>query len=83
MKKLFTLFFLLTAFLGIKATNEVHLGFCNGVVDKSSTVGATGRKWVDAAILLQRNMLQAYASNSLSKVRVGLASSLNIDILKV
>lgn len=83
MKKLFTLFFLLTAFLGIKATNEVHLGFCNGVVNKSSTVGATGRNWVDAAILLQSNMLQAYASNSLSKVRVGLASSLNIDTLKV
>lgn len=74
---------LLTAFVTAAGAAEVHLGYCNGVVNKSGSVGATGRNWVDAAMALPASMLNAYAGNDITAVRVGLATKLNVDTVRV
>lgn len=83
MRKLFALLFIIGCALNISAKGEVHLGYCNGVVNKSGSVGATGRNWVDAAISLSGSTLKAYASNDVTSVRVGLAAKINVDTLRV
>lgn len=83
MKKLCTLLFLLTALFSTGRAGEVNLGYCNGVVNRSGNVGASGRAWVDAAIVLPSSLLQPYTGNNITKVRVGLATALNVDTLKV
>ena len=76
MKKLCTLLFLLTALFSTGRAGEVNLGYCNGVVNRSGNVGASGRAWVDAAIVLPSSLLQPYTGNNITKVRVGLATAL-------
>lgn len=83
MKKLYFLIFCVFAFMNANATNEISIGYCNGVVNKSSTVGATGKNWVDAAIFLPNNLINAYSSNEITAISAGLASSINVDTIKV
>lgn len=84
MKKLYSILLLAFICIGAFADNSsVKIGYCNGVVNKSSTIGATGKNWVDAAIYLPSNLIQAYSSNSISSIDVGLASTVNVDTVKV
>lgn len=83
MKKLFLLVLLAFMFVNATFANDVTIGYCNGVVNKSSTFGATGRAWVDAAIYLPDNIIRAYAANDIKSVNVGLASSINVDTVRV
>lgn len=84
MKKISTLLFLfLFAILPAATAGEIRLGYCNDQVTLHSDVGTTGRAWVEAAILLPGNVISSYGGNQLTHVRVGLASSLNVDTLTV
>ena len=84
MKKLlsavFCLILMTTAAMG---ADGVTVGYCNGQVTRTGTVGVDGDTWVSAAIRLTPEMLAPYAGSSVSAIRVGLAARTNIDEVRV
>ena len=65
------------------AAETFHLGYCNGEVADKSQRGAMGNGHTSAAIFLPASMLSALGGSSITAVRVGLATRLNIDELSV
>lgn len=83
MRKIFLSLFILSLSLLSASAGEVRIGYCNGKVNTSSSVGASGKTWVEAAIYLPAKLLGSYSGNSITQVGAGLAAKLNIDTLRV
>lgn len=83
MRKIFLSLLILTSSLLSASAGEVRLGYCNGKVNTSSAVGASGRTWVETAIYIPAKLLGSYSGNSITQVGAGLAAKLNIDTLRV
>ena len=83
MKRLITL--LLTAFavVSIEAQQTVNLGYCGGEVTTKGSVSTPGKAWVSAAIYLPADMLGSFDGSTITSIRAGLASKVNVDTLRV
>ena len=61
----------------------INLGYCGGAVSKNGSVPVKGKGWTHASAVLTPHLLSNYSGCEITNIRVGLASRLNIDTLKV
>lgn len=84
MKKVLLFFFsLLLVAVSLYAENKIKLGYCHGALAAKECITIESAGWVDGGVLLPVELLEDYAGNSLTKIRVGLVSRINVDSVKV
>lgn len=76
------------AFSGVSnaQVSALNVGYCNGQVKTASTSGFTStakNTWISGAIFIPASQLKLYAGNHIDSIHAGLASSVNIDSLRV
>ena len=83
MKRNILLFLISLIFCSANADGGINIGYCGGAVSKKGCVPVKGEGWIHAAAVLTPELLTSYAGTEMNSIRVGLASRLNIDTLKV
>ena len=77
--------FALTGYSSAQVTS-MTLGYCNGEMKTSGTSAFTTPEkdtWLSAAIYIPQSQLSVFHGNCIDEIHAGLASSLNIDSLRV
>ena len=74
---------LLMAVLCGRGQNAINLGYCAGEVSGEGALTVEGKTWVSGAIYLPATMLQTYNGATITAIRAGLASKVNIDTVRV
>ena len=77
--------FALTGYSSAQVTS-MTLGYCNGEMKTSGTSAFTTPEkdtWLSAAIYIPQSQLSVFHGNCINEIHAGLASSLNIDSMRV
>ena len=77
--------FALTGYSSAQVTS-MTLGYCNGEMKTSGTSAFTTPEkdtWLSAAIYIPQSQLSVFHGNFIDEIHAGLASSLNIDSMRV
>ena len=78
------LLLLISLFIGVvNVSAGINLGYCGGAVSKNGCVPVKGEGWKHASAVLTPDLLTSYFGSEITHIRVGLASRLNMDTLKV
>lgn len=85
-KKIALLFIALLACVQVSnaQVSGLHVGYCNGEVRTTGTIGSAEKNiWVSGAVYIPADKMNVYAGNHIDSIKAGLASSLNVDSLRV